>query len=191
MFERRLTSSLRRLAGVAVAVMLGCCGAIAKPVPLIGAHYSLETLEGRDVTEKSFAGQWQLIYFGYTFCPDVCPTELTRISNAMRKLGPLAARIRPVFITIDPARDSAKVMAAYLKSFDPRIVGLRGDGDEIAAAARQFRVYYRVRALGNGSYTVDHSSFLYILDPKGRFVQMLGGERPGRSLAQTLRKLVE
>ena len=159
--------------------------------PLIGAHFSLVTLDGRRVTEKSFPGKWLLIYFGYTFCPDVCPTQLSEVGEALHRLGPLASRLQPIFVTVDPARDSAKEMTAYLEAFDPRIVGLRGDPDEIEAAAKQYRVYYRARALGDGSYAIDHSSFLYVLNPQGRFVEILAGNLPGHDLADALRKLVK
>ena len=180
-----------------VAAFWICCCAISpasRPTavqPLIGAHFSLVTLDGRRVTEKSFPGKWLLIYFGYTFCPDVCPTQLSEVGEALHRLGPLASRLQPIFVTVDPARDSAKEMTAYLEAFDPRIVGLRGDPDEIEAAAKQYRVYYRARALGDGSYAIDHSSFLYVLNPQGRFVEILAGNLPGHDLADALRKLVK
>jgi protein SCO1/2 len=167
------------------------CPALSNGAPLFGGHYSLSTLDGRNVTDQSFRGKWQLIYFGYTYCPDVCPTELSEESAALHALGPLATRFQPIFITVDPTRDSAKVMAAYLKSFDSRIVGLRGNPDEIETAAKAYRVYYRARALGGGAYASDHSSFLYVLDPMGRFVEILAGNMPGHSLADALRKLAK
>jgi protein SCO1 len=187
---------LLRQSLLAAAFWIGCC-AIAPASgptavePLIGGHFSLVTLDGRRVTEKSFPGKWLLIYFGYTFCPDVCPTQLSEVGEALHRLGPLASRLQPIFVTVDPARDSAKEMTAYLEAFDPRILGLRGDPDEIEAAAKQYRVYYRARALGDGSYAIDHSSFLYVLNPQGRFVEILAGNLPGHDLADALRKLVK
>jgi protein SCO1/2 len=167
------------------------CSTPSDSVPLIGGHYSLSALDGRSVTEQSFRGKWQLIYFGYTFCPDVCPTELSEESDALRALGPLAIRFQPIFITVDPTRDTAKVMGAYLKSFDSRIMGLRGDPEEIEAAAKAYHVYYRARALGGGTYALDHSSFLHVLNPNGQFVEILAGNMPGHGLADALRRLVK
>jgi protein SCO1/2 len=157
---------------------------------LIAGDFELETLDGRTVTEADYRGKWLLIYFGYTSCPDVCPTVLNEIGGALNELGPLAAKLQPIFITVDPTRDKPKVLAAYLQSFDPRIVGLYGSGEQTEAAAKNFHVYYRLRSLGNGQYTVDHSGFLYVIDPKGKFVKLLTGDLPGHQLAQALRSVV-
>jgi protein SCO1/2 len=183
----------------AVVLALGCAFAqtsyeaptATSSQPLIGGHFSLVTLDGKRVTENSFRGKWQLIYFGYTFCPDVCPTQLSEVGDALDQLGSLAKRLQPIFVTVDPARDSAKEMTAYLKAFDPRILGLRGDPDEIEVVAKDYRVYYRARALGDGTYAIDHSSFLYVLNPQGKFVEILAGNMPGHKLADMLRKLVK
>jgi protein SCO1/2 len=130
-----------------------------------------------------------LVYFGYTYCPDVCPTVLIRIGNALDELGSLADRIQPIFITVDPDRDTATHLAQYMAGFNSHIVGLRGDPDQIRAAARQFHVYYRPRSLGNGEYSVDHSSYLYLMAPNGRFARLLADSLPADQLAQTLRTL--
>jgi len=166
-------------------------GATPPPMPAIAGQFDLETLDGREVTDADYRGKWLLIYFGYTYCPDVCPTVLNEIGTALNELGPTAAKVQPIFITIDPARDKAPVMKAYLKSFDPRIVGLRGDGDETEATAKAFHVYYQPRALGNGQYTVDHSGFLYLINPKGKFATLLTASLPGHEIAQELRKRVK
>src|ERR1051325_375073 len=113
---------------------------------LIAGDFELETLDGRTVTEADYRGKWLLIYFGYTSCPDVCPTVLNEIGGALNELGPLAAKLQPIFITVDPTRDKPKVLAAYLQSFDPRIVGLYGSGEQTEAAAKNFHVYYRLRS---------------------------------------------
>jgi len=157
---------------------------------LIAGDFELETLDGRTVTEADYRGKWLLVYFGYTSCPDVCPTVLNEIGGALNELGPLAAKLQPIFITVDPTRDKPKVLAAYLQSFDPRIVGLYGSGEQTEAAAKNFHVYYRLRSLGNGQYTVDHSGFLYVIDPKGKFVKLLTGDLPGHQMAQALRSVV-
>ena len=165
-------------------------GAQGSPLAIDG-RFSLTGTDGRTVTDEDFRGKWQLIYFGYTSCPDVCPTTLAEITNALAQLGPRGLEVQPIFITLDPARDSAKVLAAYLKAFDPRFVGLRGDPQTIEALARQFHAYFRLRGLGNGEYTVDHSSFIYVFDRQGTFVELLTGDLPGHALTDALRKLLK
>jgi protein SCO1/2 len=157
--------------------------------PPVNGHFALQTLDGKDVNDADFRGKWLLIYFGYTFCPDVCPTTLSQIGTALDALGPKAKDFQAVFITLDPARDKTPVMKDYMKSFDPRILGLRGEPDDIEAAAKSFHVYYRPRSLGNGQYTVDHSSYIYVIDPKGKFAKLLTGDLPGHPLVEDLRKL--
>jgi protein SCO1/2 len=160
------------------------------PSPAMTGHFSLHTLDGRAVTNDSFHGKWLLVYFGYTNCPDVCPTVLNEIGVALHELGPLAKKVQPVFITVDPARDKTPVLKKYLSSFDPRIIGLRGDGEETEAAAKAFHVYYRPVSLGNAQYTMDHSGFLYLIDPRGKFSSLITGNLPGHDMAQTLRKKI-
>jgi len=161
------------------------------PSPAMTGHFSLHTPDVRTVTDASFHGKWLLFYFGYTNCPDVCPTVLNEIGVALHELGPLAAKVQPVFVTIDPARDKPPVLKKYLSAFDPRIVGLRGNGEETEAAAKAFHVYYRPVSLGNAQYTMDHSGYLYLIDPKGKFVQLITGNLPGHDMAKTLRKQVK
>jgi len=136
----------------------------------MGGPFTLVNTAGETVTEASFRGRWMVVYFGYTFCPDVCPTELQTISAALDKLGPLAARVVPVFITIDPERDTVAALAEYTKLFDERLVGLTGSKEQIAAAAKSYRVYYaRAKAKDNSDYLMDHSSFIYLVGPDGGF----------------------
>jgi protein SCO1/2 len=182
-------SAVRALMALASG-LLASRDALGAPFSIDG-RFSLTDTNGRTVTSEDFRGKWQIIYFGYTFCPDVCPTTLAEITDALGELGPRANAMQPIFITLDPARDSAKVLAAYLKAFDPRFVGLRGDPETIQALARQFHAYFRLRGLGNGEYTVDHSSFIYIFDPKGTFVELLTGDQPGHALTDAFRKLVQ
>lgn len=158
--------------------------------PTIDGRFDLTTLDGRDVTMADYRGKWLLIYFGYTFCPDVCPATLTELGEALKQLGPRARRVQALFITVDPARDKPSVMARYLKSFDPRILGLVGDGDAIAAAARSFHVYYRIRGLGAGEYAIDHSSYIYVIDPQGKFVALLAPDAPGHKIADDIQRLI-
>ena len=182
---------MRRLVVALSAVLVCAAGALAAPPVPVNGHFELTTLDGRDVTDKDYRGKWLLIYFGYTFCPDVCPTTLNQIGSALDALGAKAKDFQPVFITVDPARDKPQVMRDYMKSFDPRIVALTGDPDNIETAAKAFHVYYRPRSLGNGQYTVDHSSYIYVMNPEGRFVELLTGDLPGHPLADDLRKLVK
>ncbi|HTK79964.1 MAG TPA: SCO family protein [Rhizomicrobium sp.] len=191
----RLHKSLSFALGVAAIAFAVALQSRAEQLPSIppsvAGHFSLEDLNGRTVTDTDYRGKWLLIYFGYTYCPDVCPTVLNEIGTALNELGPAAGKVQPIFITIDPARDKTSVMKAYLKSFDPRIIGLRGDGEEIEAAAKSFHVYYQPRSLGNGQYTVDHSGFLYLIDPHGKFASLLTASLPGHEIAQELRKQVK
>lgn len=140
---------------------------------LIGGPFTLVDQTGKRVTEKTFAGKPTLVYFGFTSCPDVCPSGLQVISAALDKLGPRADGITPVFITLDPERDTPQVLAEYLKSFHPRLVGLTGTLEETDAAAKAYRVYFRKVAdvAFPGGYTVDHSSFMYLMDASGQYVK--------------------
>jgi protein SCO1/2 len=177
-------------AAVTVAMNRASQSNAAQQLPQIGGHFALSTPDGHRVTDTTFRGKWLLVYFGYTSCPDVCPTTLSAMALALDKLGPLADKVQPVFITVDPERDTAKIVGEYVKDFDPRFVGLVGSPQEIGTAAEQFHVYYRVRQLGNNEYVVDHSSFIYLIDPNGAFVRLLTGDLPGHQLADELRKLM-
>lgn len=140
---------------------------------LVGGPFSLVDHTGKRVTEKEFTGKPMLVYFGFTHCPDICPSGLQVISAALDKLGPDAGKITPVFMTLDAERDTPEVLASYLKSFHPRIVGLTGTPDEVAAAAKAYRVYVKKVADEKfpGGYSLDHSSFMYLMDAKGEYVR--------------------
>lgn len=186
----RFRTKAAKLAWFAALMLFALPAARAWPALAIVGHFNLVTLSGREVTMADYKGKWLLVYFGYTFCPDVCPTTLTQIGGALKSLGAQAKRVQVVFITVDPVRDSSAVMARYLKAFDPRIQGLRGDADAIEAAARSFHVYYRARSLGGGQYAIDHSSYVYVFDPTGRFVELLAPDVPGHKMAENLRRLI-
>jgi protein SCO1 len=179
------------LATAPVAVRAAPQGGPAPSIPAIGGDFALETAAGRAVTEASFRGKWLLIYFGYTACPDACPTALSAMAAALIALGPLAAKVQPLFITVDPKRDTPAVIGNYVKTFDPRILGLYGTAEQTEAAAKAFRVYYTVRQLGNGEYTIDHSAFVYVVDPDGRAVELLTGNLSGPAMAAALRDLMK
>lgn len=160
----------------------------------VGGPFSLTDQSGRPVTDQTYSGRWMLVYFGYTSCPDVCPTELQDLSATLDKLGPDSVRIVPLFVTLDPQRDTPGVLADYTKLFDDRLVGLTGTPDQVAAVAAAYRVYFAKVANkdANGKeasgYQVDHSSFLYLMGPDGRFRGLF---RPGTSpqeLAEAIRE---
>ena len=175
----------------AIARVFAATAAPAQVPPPIAGHFALTTMDGTAVTDATYRGKWLLVYFGYTSCPDICPTVLNEVGQALGALGPLAGKIQPIFITVDPVRDTQRNLAAYIGAFDSRIVGLRGTPDQTEAAAKSFHAYYRARSLGGGEYTVDHSSFLYVMKPDGSFAELLAGNLPGHKLADELRKLVE
>jgi protein SCO1/2 len=154
----------------------------------IGGPFTLVSADGRTVTDQTFRGKWMLIYFGYTFCPDACPTALTNMGVALQKLGPEAARIAPLFITVDPKRDTVKAMAEYLKSFDPRIVGLTGSEAQTGVAAKAYHVYVAPQKSEGDDYLVDHSAYIYLMSPQGKFVTVIAGNIPGDRMADRLRK---
>lgn len=148
----------------------------------IGGPFNLVDGAGHAVTQADFHGRWMLLYFGYTFCPDVCPTELQSIANALDLLGPDAQKLAPVFITVDPQRDTPSVVADYVKLFDPRIIGLTGTPAQIDAVTRAYRVFAaRVETKESSQYLMNHSSFIYLVDPDGRFVALF---RQGMSAAE-------
>lgn len=135
----------------------------------LGGAFSLTRQDGVAVTERDYAGRWLLVYFGFTFCPDICPTELGRMADVVDALGPAGDRLTPVFITIDPERDGVDQLADYVSRFHPRMQGMTGTAQQIAEAARRFRVYYaRAQTQTMTSYLMDHSSFIYLVGPDGR-----------------------
>lgn len=158
----------------------------------IGGPFTLEDGSGKPVTDRDFRGKYMLVYFGYTFCPDVCPTTLTAVADAMDKLGPAAAGIRPVFITVDPKRDTPAVVKQYAAAFGPSIIGLTGTSEEIAKAAKEYRVYYAEHRTGSGpnDYSMDHSSVLYLMGPGGGFIAPVRADQSGDELAASLKKLM-
>ena len=185
------------LAGVlAVAMQVAACAPSgAQPSgPPEGTNigFSLTTADGNAVSERTYRGKWLLVYFGYTFCPSSCPTTLLAVSMALKKLGPDAAQVRPLFISVDPERDTPKVMQQYIESFDPRIVGLTGTPQQIAAAAHEYGAYYVRHSIGPGpnDYVVDHSTYLYVMDPRGRFVRAFDPDASGDQIADVLHTLV-
>jgi cytochrome oxidase Cu insertion factor (SCO1/SenC/PrrC family) len=132
-----------------------------------GGDFTLVNQDGKTVTEKDFKGTWRLMYFGFTYCPAICPTELAKITASLNKLGDKAKIIHPIFISVDPERDTPKTIKSYLKSFHPSFTGLTGTVDQIAVVKKAYKVYAaKVKEEKMTDYTVDHSSFIYLMDPK-------------------------
>ena len=136
----------------------------------IGGPFALVDGDGKAVTQADYAGEPTLVFFGYTHCPDICPTTLSSISDTLKALGP-GKPVRALFITLDPARDTPAVMKDYVSSFDPRIVGLTGSQAQVDAVARAYRVYAKKVPTGDGGYSVDHTGVVYLMDRKGDFVE--------------------
>jgi protein SCO1/2 len=163
--------------GLFGGALSGAMGVVTPGGVTVGGPFTLTDTHGATVTDATYRGRWMLVYFGYTFCPDVCPTELQTIAAALDQLGPEAAKLVPLFITVDPERDTVAAMADYVKLFDDRLVGLTGTPEQIAAAARAYRVYYaRATPKDSSSYLMDHSSFVYLMAPDGSFRALF---RPG------------
>ena len=144
-----------------------------KAVDLTGADYAkdfqLPDTEGRLRTMADFRGKVAVVFFGYTQCPDVCPTTLAEIAQAKKLLGPDGDKVQGIFITVDPERDTPQVLKAYMANFDPGFVALRGSPEQVAAVAKDFKIFYKkVEGKTPGSYTMDHSAASYVYDPQGR-----------------------
>ena len=187
------------LLGLLLAVLLVATGAFlwlngnrSGGIASIGGPFALENGQGKTVTERDFKGKYMLVYFGYTFCPDVCPTTLNAVADAMDRLGAKANEIQPLFITVDPKRDTPAVVQQYAAAFGSHIIGLTGTADEIARVAREYRVYYAEHRTGPGpnDYSMDHSSVLYLMGPDGTFVAPLRADESGEEMAAALSKLV-
>lgn len=188
----------RKILWLAVLVGLLACGGIVAYTTLnrpklepasLGGPFSLTDMNGRPVTQASLLGKPTAIFFGFTYCPEVCPTTLTELTAAMKALGKDADRLNVVFVSLDPERDTPERMRLYLGNFDRRIVGYTGTPQAVAAAAKAYRVYFRKVPLDGGDYTVDHSSAVYLFDRKGRFVAPIGYGEAHERVVQALRNL--
>jgi protein SCO1/2 len=156
----------------------------------IGGPFHLVDQNGKTVTDGDLKGKWSLVYFGYTHCPDACPTALNDIAIALDELGPQRGAVRPVFITVDPERDTPEVLKSYVTSFDAPILALTGSREEIAQAAKDYRVYYAKHPEAGGDYSMDHSSVIYVMDPEGRFTASFTHESSPEQIAERLKKLL-
>jgi protein SCO1 len=158
----------------------------------IGGPFALIAPDGTTVTDQTFRGKWLLVYFGYTFCPNTCPMTLNEIATALEKLGTDATKMQPLFITVDPQRDTREVLEQYTRSFDPRIVGLTGSPQQIDAVTQEYGAYAARDKTGPGpeDYVIDHSTYLYVMDPGGKFVRAFDADTSGDRIADALRELL-
>jgi cytochrome oxidase Cu insertion factor (SCO1/SenC/PrrC family) len=158
----------------------------------IGGPFALTDQNGARRTDADFRGKLMLVYFGFTYCPDICPTDLQNIGLALDRLGPASEAVQPLFVTLDPERDTAEHLADYVELFHPRLIGLTGDGDAIRKAADAYKVFYaRVPRSDGSDYTVDHSAFIYLMDRDGRYLGFFPPGTPPDRMADVIRPLVE
>jgi protein SCO1 len=184
---------IRGLVAAVLALALLSTGSVAaRTLPsLFGGPFALTDHNGRSVTDKDFAGRHMLVYFGYTYCPDVCPTDLTGMAAALDALGPLADKLQPLFITVDPGRDTASVLKDYAGAFHPALLALTGSRTQVTAAAKAYRVHrriFRVEGAEEDDYLVDHSSLAYLMGSDGKFVTMFPHGTTPERMAKVLRK---
>jgi protein SCO1/2 len=156
----------------------------------IGGPFSLIDQSGKPFTEANLKGKWQLVFFGYTHCPDVCPTALNDLSLALDQLGPKKNEIGIVFISVDPERDTPAVLKSYVESFDGPIVALTGSLDAVARAAKDYRIYYAKHPRADGGYDMDHSALIYVMDPQGRFAATFTPDDSVEKIVARLQKLL-
>lgn len=187
---------------VAAALAVAGCSPTATPPqhpPLegarIGGAFSLTDQDGRVRTDRDFAGKWRIMYFGYTFCPDVCPVDMQNIGAGLRAFekqnAAAAAKVVPIFITVDPARDTPKVVGEFVRAFHPRAVGLTGTPAQIAAVAKEYAVYYSTGEGNAGGYLVNHSRQSYLMNPDGKPIDLVPADQSPQAVADTLAKWVK
>jgi protein SCO1 len=155
---------------------------------VIGGPFQLTDQSGRSVTEKSLVGRPTVIFFGFTHCPDICPTSLFEISEVLRAMGPDADRVNAFFVSVDPDRDTAQSMRDYLSSFDPHLRGLTGGNKAVAQIISAYRIYTKKIPLQDGDYTMDHTALIYLMDRQGKFVRPFDLKRDPEEAAADLRR---
>ena len=186
------------LAAIVAAMLLAACGPQAptfKGADITGASFGRELAladhHGNARTLADFRGKAVVVFFGFTQCPDVCPTALSTLADAMRRLGPDAARVQVLFVTVDPERDTAELLASYVPAFHPSFLGLRGDAAATARVAKEFKVLYqKVPGQTPDTYTMDHSAGLYLFDPQGRLRVFESHGQGAEAIAHDLRELL-
>jgi len=176
------------LAGLAVFLLASQREAVSEAA--IGGPFQLIDDRGQAVSDEALRGKPSVIYFGYTFCPEVCPTTLSDMAGWIKELGRDADKFNFVFITVDPQRDTAKVMHSYVNSFDPRIRGYTGTPEQTAAAAHAYKVFFQRVPLPGGGYAMDHSTSIYLMDGRGRYVDRIAYQEDEKSALKKLRSLL-
>jgi len=154
----------------------------------VGGPFRLTDQNGKAITDQDFKGKPFLVFFGFTHCPEICPTALFDMSEIFNKLGPDAEKVNALFVTVDPERDTPEKLKDYLSSFNPRLVGVGGDADALAAVAKAYRVYYKKIPLKDGDYTMDHTAIVYLMDKNGQFVAPFSLKRRPEDAAADLRR---
>jgi protein SCO1/2 len=183
----RVVATIVALALVGLAAFLLTSPSERPRGALIGGAFALEDGDGKTVSDQTLKGRPFLVYFGYTHCPDVCPTELARVSDILGKMGDKA--IPTLFITVDPERDTPKVMQDYVSSFNPAVIGLSGSPEAVGATEKTFRVFARKgQKQPDGDYSMDHSSIVYLMDKNGAFVEAFNVERSPEEAAKDLER---
>jgi len=190
--------ALRHLAAVALAASLLACtagGPQFKASDITGSSFGrdfeLRDPQGNTRRLADFRGKAVVVFFGYTQCPDVCPTTLASLAEAMKELGPDADRVQVLFITVDPERDTPALLAQYVPAFDPRFLGLYGDAEATARTAKEFKIIYqKVPGSSAGTYTMDHSAGTYVFDPQGRLRLYVANGQGADVFAHDLRELL-
>jgi len=174
------------------ALVLGGQGPMVETTgkALIGGRFTLVDQTGRTVTDQDFRGRYMLVFFGFTHCPDVCPAELQVMSASLDELGPKADEIVPIFITLDPERDTQEAMGAFVKNFGSRFVGLTGSPEAIAAAADAYRVAYAkiYEDTRKPDYSIDHSGLVYLMGKDGEYITQFPYGTPAAKMTETLRR---
>jgi protein SCO1/2 len=184
------------LTRLSIVVLLGVAGLVASRGDAVaappGGPFSLLDGDGRPVSDTDFRGKFMLVYFGYTFCPDACPTTLSEVADALDRLGGKADHIQAIFITVDPKRDTPAVVRQYAAAFSPRLIGLTGSPEQIDNVAEAYRVYHVEHRTGPGpdEYSIDHSSVLYLMGPDGKFIVGLRGDVTSAVLADELDEMM-
>jgi protein SCO1 len=175
---------------IGLAVMLWALGGLKTVTApaAIGGPFQLVDQAGQTVTEQSLKGKPTLIFFGFTHCPDVCPTSLFEISEVLKAMGPEAGKVNALFVSVDPERDTTAAMKDYLSSFDPHLKGLTGDPAAVAKVLSAYRVYAKKVPLKDGDYTMDHTALIYLMDRDGRFVSPFNLKRTPEDAAKDLKR---
>jgi protein SCO1 len=197
--------SVRLLAVIVAGFLIGALGGAALLVlsqggqgpavqtsgkALIGGPFTLVGRDGKPVTDQAFRGKYMLVFFGFTHCPDICPAELQVMAAALDELGPKANEIIPIFITLDPERDTPMVVSDYVTNFSPRFVGLTGSSEQIAAAAKAYRVAYSKfqQDQTSSDYSIDHSTLVYLMGKDGEYITHFAYGTPASQMTETLRR---